>query len=167
MIIFSDNSIFGFVRIFSISLILSRASSTQAESTCEILLRSIWSNRCWTTSILCLMTARSILGLIAKYAGAREMRMSMASPTHFWPSLDPWAKLTNALDAIRVVLIQVFGYLFQNLPGCWKKSWFLIYICNICMAPKARKNHATGDASSDFPASITFAHGILTPVGSR
>ena len=54
---------------------------------------------------------------ISYIVGKNAIRMSIARPTHFCPSLDPWAKLTRILDPMRVVLIQVFGYLFQNLPG--------------------------------------------------
>lgn len=61
---------------------------------------------------------------ISYIAGKNAIRMSIASPTPFCPSFDPWAKLTNMLEPMSVVLIHVFGYLFQNRPGCLKKSLF-------------------------------------------
>ena len=90
-----------------------------------------------------------------------EMSMSIVSPTPFCPSFEPWAKLTNADEPISVVLIHVFGYLFQRCPGCSKNVLFLLKRWMRCIAPKASTKPIIGEVKSDSKTSSTFFVGIM------
>lgn len=104
---------------------------------------------------------------ISYIAGKNAIRMSIARPTHFWPSLDPWAKLTKALAVMSVDLIHVFGYLFQNIPGCLKKSLFFIYRWSMCIDPKASTNPINGEKRRDSKVSTTLCQGRMTVLSER
>ena len=82
------------------------------------------------------------------------MRMIIINPTPFWPSLDPWEKLTNVLERINIERIQMGGAFFAG--ASLKMALLVIVLLMTCIKNIARTNPIIGDMINDNPASATL-----------